>query len=78
MGIIEGYANIVSNQEFNEEEKNYHLKIFALIIGIKLLLILFVGQVLWPRVMPQISSGIKQNPSFLSLVGLMLIFNLLF
>lgn len=78
MGIIEGYANIVSNQEFNEEEKNYHLKIFALIIGIKLLLILFVGKVLWPRVMPQISPGIKQNPSFLSLVGLMLIFNLLF
>ena len=26
MGVIEGYANIVSNTEFTEEQKNYHLK----------------------------------------------------
>ena len=78
MGVIEGYANIVSNTEFTEEQKNYHLKFFTLVIAIKLLLTLFVAKVLWPRVMPQISSGIKQNPSFLSLVGLMIIFNLLF
>ena len=40
MGVIEGYANIVSNTEFTEEQKNYHLKFFTLVIAIKLLLIL--------------------------------------
>ena len=78
MGIVEGYANIVVNTQITEEERNYRLKFFTMIIVIKLLLVLFVAKVLWPRVMPQISSSVKTNPSVMALIGLIVIFNLLF
>jgi len=78
MGVIEGYTNIVIDTRLNEEEKDYRLKVFTVMIVIKLLLVLLVAKVLWPRVMPQISSSIKPNPSFMSLIGLIIIFNLLF
>ena len=78
MGVIEGYTNIVIDTRLNEEEKDYRLKFFTVMIVIKLLLVLLVAKVLWPRVMPQISSSIKPNSSFMSLIGLIIIFNLLF
>ena len=78
MGVIEGYTNIFIDTRLNEEEKDYRLKFFTVMIVIKLLLVLLVAKVLWPRVMPQISSSIKPNPSFMSLIGLIIIFNLLF
>ncbi len=77
MGIVEGYANIVVNTQITEEERNYRLKFFTMVIVIKLLLVLFVAKVLWPRVMPQISTCFKANPSFMTLIGLIVIMNLL-
>ena len=44
---------------------------------IKFLLILIVGKLLWPRVMPKLFKGVQANPSFLSLLGLSVIVNLL-
>ena len=78
MGVIEGYTNIVVNSEISENEKNYRLKVFTIVIIIKMLLVLFVGRFLWPRIMPQISTSIKPNPSFISLIGLIVIVNILF
>jgi hypothetical protein len=54
------------------------MKWFLVHIIIILLSILFAAKVLWPRVMPQILPGIKQNPSFLSIIGLMILVRLLF
>ncbi|MBG00931.1 MAG: hypothetical protein CL470_01525 [Acidimicrobiaceae bacterium] len=78
MGVIEGYTNIVVNSEISEDEKDYRLKVFTIVIIIKMLLVLFVGRFLWPRIMPQISTSIKPNPSFISLIGLIVIVNILF
>ena len=78
MGVIEGYANIVTDSQLSEPEKDYRVKIFAMMIVGKLLLVLLVAKVLWPKVMPQISTSIKSNPSFMSLIGLVVIFNILF
>jgi len=78
MGFIEGYTNIVVNSEISEDEKDYRLKVFTIVIIIKMLLVLFVGRFLWPRIMPQISTSIKPNPSFISLIGLIVIVNILF
>jgi hypothetical protein len=78
MGVIEGYANIVTDSQLSEPEKDYRVKIFAMMIVGKLLLVLLVAKVLWPKVMPQLSTSIKSNPSFMSLIGLVVIFNILF
>jgi len=78
MGVIEGYANIVTDSQLSEPEKDYRVKIFAMMIVGKLLLVLLVAKVLWPKVMPQLSTSIKSNPSFMSLIGLVFIFNILF
>ena len=78
MGFVEGYANIMVNTQITEEERNFRIKFFTVVILMKVLLVLFVGKVLWPRVMPQISSSVKTNPSFMSLIGLIVIVNLLF
>ena len=78
MGVIEGYTNIVVNSEISEDEKDYRLKVFTIVIIIKMLVVVFVGRFLWPRIMPQISTSIKPNPSFISLIGLIVIVNILF
>lgn len=78
MGYVEGYANIIANTQYSDEERNYHLKFFTVVILMKLFLVFIVAKVLWPRVMPQISSSVKTNPSFMALIGLIVIFNLLF
>ena len=77
MGFIEGFATIALDEKNSEEERNLHLQIFTIIFLIKLLFIVFVAKVLWPNVMPKISSGIKPNPSVLTIFGLSIIFNLL-
>ncbi len=78
MGVIEGFATIALDERNSDEERNLRIQLFAIILLIKLLLIVFVAKVLWPNVMPKISSGIKPNPSVMTLIGLFLIFNLLF
>ena len=78
MGVIEGFATIAMDDRNTEEERNLRFQLLMIILLIKLLFIVFVAKVLWPNVMPKISSGIKPNPSIMTLVGLFLIFNLLF
>ena len=77
MGYIEGFATIALDERNTIEERDMHLKIFTIIFLIKLLFIVVVAKVLWPIIMPKISSGIKPNPSVLTVFGLSIILNLL-
>ena len=76
MGIIEGFATVVLEEEEIEDQYNYQLRFFLLVLMIKLLLIYLVGKFLWPKVMPKISSSIKPNPGFLNLLGLSVIIHI--
>ena len=73
MGIIEGFATFAL--ETNSDEDDYQLKFLALVVLIKFLMIYIVSQFVWPKVMPKISSSIKPNPGFTTLLGLSLIIN---
>ena len=76
MGIIEGFATVVLEEESLEEHYDYQLRFFLMVLMIKLVLIYLVGTFLWPKVMPKISSSIKPNPGFLNLLGLSLIIHI--
>jgi hypothetical protein len=52
--------------------------IFALVVLVKLASFFIVSQFLWPMVVPNVFSGAKSNPGFLNLVGLVVIYYLLF
>tara|TARA_B100000519_G_C14014933_1_gene330566 strand:+ start:279 stop:515 length:237 start_codon:yes stop_codon:yes gene_type:complete len=78
MGIIEGFATFALENDVEEETYDYQIKFLILVIAIKLLMVYVVGQFIWPRVMPSISSSIKSKPGFMNLIGLSLIINFLF
>lgn len=77
MGIIEGFATFALETDVEEDNYDYQLKFFVLVVAIKLLMIYFVSRFIWPRVMPSISSSIKSKPGFMNLLGLSLIINFL-
>ena len=77
MGIIEGFATFALETDVEENEYDYQLKFFVLVVVIKLLMIYVVSRFIWPRVMPSISSSIKSKPGFMNLLGLSLIINFL-
>lgn len=52
--------------------------IFALVVLVRLASFFIVSQFLWPMVVPNVFSGAKSNPGFLNLVGLVVIYYLLF
>ena len=41
-------------------------------------MVFIVSHFLWPRIVPKVFSGAKAKPGFLNLVGLVLIYYLLF
>jgi hypothetical protein len=77
MGVIEGFTAVVANDSISEEEKKTQLMFLVFALLLKFLLILVVGKFIWPRVMPKLFKGVQANPSFLSLLGLSVIVNLL-
>ena len=70
------YSNSTKDDTFDNNQLNIFQFIFWGIMG-KLITITIVYY-LWSRVMPNISSSIKENPGFLNLFGLSVIYHLLF
>tara|TARA_Y100000389_G_C17444122_1_gene510496 strand:- start:1629 stop:1865 length:237 start_codon:yes stop_codon:yes gene_type:complete len=77
MGVIEGFTTVMVDGSTTEEQKKEQLMFLLFALIVKFLLILVVGKLLWPRVMPKLFKGVQANPSFMSLLGLSIIVNLL-
>jgi len=77
MGVIEGFTNVMIDGSTTEEQKKEQVMFLLFALMVKFLLILVVGKLLWPRVMPKLFKGVQANPSFMSLLGLSIIVNLL-
>ena len=58
MGIIEGFATFALETDIEEDEYDYQIQFFVLVVAIKLLMIYVISRFIWPRVMPAISSSI--------------------
>tara|TARA_B100000029_G_C17169338_1_gene812674 strand:+ start:456 stop:704 length:249 start_codon:yes stop_codon:yes gene_type:complete len=82
MGLVEGFAEyaLESNGETVTEEDyhNFQMKFLALVIVIKLMMVFVVSKFLWPKVVPKVFTGVKSNPRFVDLLGLVIIYYLLF
>lgn len=83
MGLVEGFAEVALSNESSEvvTQEEYYMfqfKFYALVIMIKLVMVFIVSNFLWPKVVPKVFSGAKANPGFLNLVGLVVIYYLLF
>tara|TARA_B100000575_G_scaffold278633_1_gene266149 strand:+ start:983 stop:1288 length:306 start_codon:yes stop_codon:yes gene_type:complete len=79
LGRTEGFSTYVS--ESGNEEKSYNtylLQFYLIVIAIRLAFVFIVWKFLWPNVMPKIASNIKAKPTFVSLLGLSMIYSLLF
>ena len=76
---VERFANYVLEDE--QEVKGYNtylLQFYLIVIAIRLFFVFIVWKFLWPNVMPKIASNIKAKPTFVSLLGLSMIYSLLF
>ena len=78
MGFVEGFAEFALESETQEDYDNYQMRFLILVILIKLVMVYIVSRFLWPRVVPAVFSGAKSNPGFMNLVGLVVIYYLLF
>lgn len=77
MGVIEGFTTVMIDGSTTEEQKKEQVMFLLFALMVKFLLILVVGKLLWPRIMPKLFKGVQANPSFMSLLGLSIIVNLL-
>ncbi len=77
MGIIEGFTNVAISKK-EPEEKNELMKILFVAILVRLLFIYFVAIFLWPYVMPKLFKNVTANPTFLQILALSIMLNLLF
>lgn len=76
MGLIEGFTNVVIEE--NKEEKSVFKKNMILIILLLIkLFFIYIVMLLWPRVMPSIFPSIVKQPKYISLLGLSVILSLL-
>ena len=77
---VERFANYVleSEQDVQRTRNTYLLQFYLIVIAIRLAFIFIVWKFLWPKVMPKIASNIKAKPTFVSLLGLSMIYSLLF
>jgi hypothetical protein len=83
MGLVEGFAEAALSEESSNvvSQQDYYMfqfKFFVLVILIKLAMVFIVSQFLWPKIVPKVFSGAKANPGFMNLVGLVIIYYLLF
>jgi hypothetical protein len=80
MGLVEGFAEFALETD-NDIEEDHNLsiiKFFLLVIVIKLMMVYIVSRFIWPKVVPKVFTGAKSNPGFVNLLGLVLIYYLLF
>ena len=79
-GVIEGFAAYVleTDQEIEKSYNTYLLQFYLIVISLRLFFVFIVWKFLWPQIMPKIASNIKAKPSFMSLLGLSIIYSLLF
>jgi len=74
-GITEGFVDYV----FEDEKDNSYLFQYLLtLLIIKSIFIFIVARFIWPRVMPNILTGVKKNPGFLTVFGLSIMIQLLY
>ena len=78
MGYLEGFTTVIVNDSITDEEKKKQIMFLVFALLLKFLLIFIVGKFLWPHVMRKLFKGVQSNPSFISLLGLSIIINLLF
>ena len=76
MGIIEGFTNVAISKK-EPEEKNELMKVLFVAILVRLLFIYFVAVFLWPYVMPKLFKNVTANPTFLQILALSIMLNLL-
>ena len=78
MTFIEGMtAVIVNKEELNKVQRRKEMQLLLFLLLLKVLSITIVAYFLWPRVVPNIFTGVKSNPGFLNLLGLSVIINLM-
>lgn len=78
MTFIEGMtAVIVNKEELNQVQRRKEMQLLLFLLLLKVLSISIVAYFLWPRVVPNIFTGVKSNPGFLNLLGLSVIINLM-
>lgn len=78
MTFIEGMtAVIVNKEELNQVQRRKEMQLLLFLLLLKVLSITIVAYLLWPRVVPNIFTGVKSNPGFLNLLGLSVIINLM-
>ena len=78
MRYLEGFTTVIVNDSITDEEKKKQIMFLVFALLLKFLLIFIVGKFLWPHVMPKLFKGVQSDPSFISLLGLSIIINLLF
>jgi hypothetical protein len=81
MGVIEGFAEYALDSENIDsvvEYKSFQMKLFFLIVFLRLLMIFIVSSFLWPKFVPKVFTGVKSNPGFMNILGIVIIYNLLF
>ena len=78
MTFIEGMtAVIVNKEELNQVQRRKEMQLLLFLLLLKVLSISIVAYFLWPRVVPNIFTGVKSNPGFLNLLGLSVMINLM-
>ena len=83
MGLVEGFAEYAmggesENVNTQQDYMAFQIKFLAIVIIIKLVMVFIVSQFLWPKIVPKVFSGAKAKPGFMNLVGLVVIYYLLF
>jgi hypothetical protein len=87
MGFVEGFAEYtLSNSNSNEsvdiitedDYQAFQMKFLLLVMIIKVVLVYIVSKFLWPRVIPKVFTGVKANPGFINILGLVVIYYFLF
>ena len=76
MTFIENFTN-VSNSKLSKEKKNELVSIMFYMLVMKLLLIYVVTYFIWPKVVPQLFSGVNANPTFIQLLTFSIMIGLL-
>ena len=77
MNITEGFTNIVVSNG-SEEEKKELMKIFAIGLAVRLLVLYIVYRFLWPYVVPKLTKNVTPNPKFTTILALYLLISFLF
>lgn len=72
MPLVERYANMIV-EEHSEGDRNKFYRMLFVLILIKLFLLFVVYKFLWPNVMPKVFPGCASNPTFIQVIGLMVI-----